>query len=127
MKEIEGQCEENCIAEQGGEGVGLPFDGGEREGRDGFHDAVHGGGCPDEKVGQQGIDGVAPEEGPPENAYAHEEIDKGEEGEITEEGDEGELPEVVCHQGGCENGTDEGDGDDGDEPHEVDEPIGCGA
>ena len=119
--------EEGSVAEKGGEDIGLPFQCGEREGGYGVGDAVHGGGCPVEQVGEEGVDRVAPEECPPKDAYSHEEIDKEEEYEVAEEGYKGETPEIVCHQGCCENRTDEGDGDDGDEPHEVDEPVGCGA
>lgn len=89
-------------------------------------EGVHGGGCPVEQVGEKAVDRVAPEECPPENAGAHEQIDKGKDGKVAEEGDEGEFSKIVRHQWGGEEGADESNGHDGDEPCIMDEPIGTG-
>lgn len=60
----------------------MPFEGCVGEGSDGFDDAVHGGGCPVEQVGEEGVDRGVPKECPPKGAGEHEEIDKGKEQEV---------------------------------------------
>ena len=72
-------------------------------------DAIHGGGCPVEQVGEDMVDGVAPEEEPPEEGAHHEEIDEEGDGKVAGEGKEGYASEVVCHEWGCEEGAEEGD------------------
>ena len=77
-----------------------------------------------EQVGEKSIDGVTPEKCPPEDACPDEEIDETKKSEIGNRGGKGECSIVVCHQWGCEDGADQGDGNNGDEPHVMDEGIG---
>ena len=98
-----------CVAENGDEGVGMPFDGGEGERGYGFGDAVHGGGGPVEQLCEYGIDGWQPQECPPKYAAPHEQIDEGENGEVADDGKDGDVAEVMRNKRCGKEGTDEGD------------------
>ena len=111
-----GEGEKDCIAEEGGGEVGMPFYRRERNGGYRFGNGVHGGGCPVEQEGEEFADGRAPEEGPPEDAGEHEKIDEGEEQEIGQQGEGGDVSEVVGNEWGGEEGANQRYGDDGDEP-----------
>lgn len=77
-----------------------------------FGDTAHGGGCPIEQVGEETVDGVAPEECPPKDSTPHEEIDKEGEGEIADDGESGETAKVVGGEWRGKEGADTCDGND---------------
>ena len=101
--------EQCCVAENGDEGVGMPFDAGEGERGYGLGDAVHGGGGPVEQFCEHGIDGWHPKECPPKDAAPHEQIDEGENGEVADDGKDGDVAEVMRYKRSGKKGTDEGD------------------
>ena len=76
----------------------MPFEGGERKGRQRFGHVAHGGGCPVEQVGEHVVDGSAPEESPPEDAAPDEQIDETEQEQIADDSEQGNAPEVVCDE-----------------------------
>ena len=121
MSDKVGEEEECHVAKEGGEDVGMPFDGGEGDGGEVFGEGVHGGGCPVEQVGEEAVDGVAPQEEPPKDTCPKEEIDEEGEGKIAEDGEEWNTSEVVSYKWGGEEGADEGDKDDA--PEKTDDVV----